>query len=75
MRACRCGTQQPPLLCFALAGAVTVRDVIRVVLSCFAVTRRFVDDLFSVHNPMLSDMLYTSQQLVPIHGIYDPELN
>ncbi len=37
--------------------------------------QRFVDDLFAVHNPLLSALLYTSQQLGPIRGIYDPELN
>jgi hypothetical protein len=61
-----------PLL---LAEAVSVQDVVGVVISCFAVTRRFVDDLFSVLNPLLSHLLYASQQLGPIRGIYDLELN
>jgi hypothetical protein len=54
---------------------VSVQDVVRVVISCFAFTRRFVDDLFSVLNPLLSHLLHTSQQLGPIRGIYDSELN
>jgi hypothetical protein len=60
-----------PLL---LAGAVTIRDVIRVVVSRFAFTSRVVDDLLSINNPLLSHLLYTSQQLDPIHGVYYPDL-
>jgi hypothetical protein len=46
-----------PLL---LAQAVSVQDVVRVVIGCFAFTRRFVDDLFSVLNPQsaLSPAVY-----------------
>ena len=53
---------------------MTIRDVIRVVVSSFAFTSRFVDDLLSINNPLLSHLLYTSQQLGPLHGVYDPDL-
>lgn len=55
---------------------LTTRDVVRAVLYNFAFTKRFVDDLKAVLNPLFPHLTYTSQSIgAVIHGIYDPRLN
>jgi hypothetical protein len=53
----------------------TTRDVLRVVLGCFAFTKRFVDDLFTAGNPLFTHLTYNSQSIGPIPGIYPPALS
>lgn len=56
------------------AGATTTRQVVAAVLGAFAFTKRFVDDLLAVDNPLLPYLTYCSQRLGPITGIYDSGL-
>ena len=43
-------------------------------LSAFTFTKRFVDDLLAVDNPLLPCLTYCSQRLGPISGVYDSGL-
>lgn len=36
----------------------------------FAYTRRYIDDLISLHNPFLQQLLYRSNSIGSLHGIY-----
>ena len=49
-------------------------DVAALVLDSFAYTARFIDDMYSLANPILEHLTYTNQQWFGLHGLYPPSL-
>ena len=50
-------------------------DVAALVLDSFAYTARYIDDMYSLANPILEHLTYTNQQWFGLHGLYPPSLN
>jgi hypothetical protein len=53
----------------------TLRQLLPLVVDAFAFSKRYVDDLKSLMNPVFQLLTYTTQTLGPITGIYPPTLN
>jgi hypothetical protein len=50
-------------------------DLVAVVLDSFLYTARYIDDLYTLGNPLWPHLMYTSQVWQGLHGIYPPALN
>ena len=44
-------------------------------LDSFLYTARYIDDLYTLGNPLWPHLMYTSQLWQGLHGIYPPALN
>ena len=50
-------------------------DVSALVLDSFLYTTRYIDDMYSLANPILQHLTYVNQTWFGVHGLYPPTLN